>query len=86
VHLESIGLPLVGDPLYRRGRREIGRNDNLPAWAGFKRQALHACRLGLRHPASGEDVHWFRKPPQDMRDLMKALGLPRADRYLKVFA
>jgi 23S rRNA pseudouridine1911/1915/1917 synthase len=86
VHLESIGLPLVGDPLYRRGRREIGRNDNLPAWAAFKRQALHACHLGLRHPVSGEDVHWFRKPPQDMRDLMKALGLPRADRYLKVFA
>ena len=85
VHLESIGHPLVGDPLYRRGRREIGRNDNLPAWACFKRQALHACRLGLRHPATGMDVHWFRKPPQDMRDLMKALGLSRADRYVRVF-
>lgn len=86
VHLESIGHPLVGDPLYRRGRPVIGRNDNLPEWATFARQALHACRLGLRHPARGEDVHWFRKPPQDMRDLMKALGLPPADRYLKAFA
>lgn len=86
VHLESIGHPLVGDPVYRRGRPEIGRNDNLPSWAGFSRQALHACRLGLHHPVRGDDVHWFRKPPKDMRDLMKALGLPRADRYLKAFA
>ena len=86
VHLESIGHPLVGDPLYRRGRPVIGRNSDLPLWASFSRQALHACRLGLRHPVSGDDVHWFRKPPPDMRGLMKDLGLPRTDRYLRVFS
>jgi len=85
VHLEFLGHPLVGDPLYRRGRPALARTADAPAWAAFARQALHACRLGLTHPASGEAVHWFRPPPADMCALMKALGMGRTDRPLKVF-
>jgi 23S rRNA pseudouridine1911/1915/1917 synthase len=46
VHLAHIGHPVIGDPLYG-GRRKI---------VGFDadHQALHAFRLGFRHPASGE--------------------------------
>lgn len=71
VHLESIGLPLVGDPVYRRGRPAARRDD---AWATFARQALHACRLELSHPRSGRRRAWFRPPPADMLALMAALG------------
>ena len=73
VHLESIGLPLVGDPVYRRGRPSIARSET-SLWARFDRQALHACRLGLVHPATGEPVHWFKEPPQDMQQLMLSIG------------
>jgi len=69
VHLESIGLPLVGDPVYRRGRPPV-----TGVAAQFERQALHACRLGLVHPRSGESLQWFKEPPSDMRELMQALG------------
>jgi 23S rRNA pseudouridine1911/1915/1917 synthase len=73
VHLESIGLPLVGDPVYRRGR-PASASTAATNPARFGRQALHACRLGLVHPRSGAPLHWFRDPPADMQGLMVALG------------
>jgi 23S rRNA pseudouridine1911/1915/1917 synthase len=85
VHLEYLGHPLVGDPLYRRGRPVVPRMPEMPVWAGFARQALHACRLGLRHPADGQPMQWFRAPPADLRELMKSLGMGRTDRPRKVF-
>lgn len=80
VHLEFLGHPLVGDPVYRKGRAAVPRSAEAPAWVQFERQALHACRLGLRHPATGGAVAWFRAPPPDMRTLMKSLGFGRTDR------
>ncbi len=55
VHMQSIGHPLVGDPVY--GYR------NLPAACpaaavAFGRQALHAETLGLVHPATGVAMRW----------------------------
>ncbi|MGE0800070.1 MAG: RluA family pseudouridine synthase [Lautropia sp.] len=64
VHLASIGHPLVGDTTYG-GRPH----------AGFERQALHAWRLTLQHPASGS-VQSFDAPlPADLRSLADALSL-----------
>jgi len=85
VHLEHLGHPLVGDPLYRRGRPSPAGDAPSPSWAGFARQALHACRLGLLHPASGVPMQWFRAPPADLRSLMKALGFGRSDRPRAAF-
>jgi 23S rRNA pseudouridine1911/1915/1917 synthase len=83
VHLEFLGHPLVGDPVYRRGRTAPDRRDDAPLWSVFARQALHACKLGLSHPASGDPAQWFRAPPADMRALMKSLGFGRTDRPLR---
>ena len=69
VHLQSIGHPLVGDPVYRAGRGAA-----LGPLASFKRQALHAFRLGLVHPSSGEAMQWEAPPPEDLRDLLGVLG------------
>ncbi len=88
VHLESIGHPLVGDPVYRKAAPGLPmrrgpaqtRDADLPAWARFDRQALHACRLALDHPARGERMAWFGAPPPDMRALMRALGLRDVER------
>jgi len=69
VHLQSIGHPLVGDPVYRAGRGAAPG-----PLASFKRQALHAFRLGLVHPSSGEAMQWEAPPPEDLRDLLGVLG------------
>ncbi|MDZ7653373.1 MAG: RluA family pseudouridine synthase [Burkholderiaceae bacterium] len=85
VHLEHLGHPLVGDPVYRRGRPGAPQAAQAPAWARFERQALHACQLGLQHPSSGRAMHWFRPPPADLRGLMHALGFGRTDRPRAAF-
>ncbi len=69
VHLSHIGHSLLGDPLYKPRHKR-------PALPGdFARQALHAWRLGLRHPEDDRSMHWQAPMPDDMRDLMTALGL-----------
>jgi len=77
VHLEHLGHPLVGDPVYRR---RLPSPDARSLWRSFPRQALHACRLGLVHPATEQPMQWFRAPPPDMADLMQALGFGPIDR------
>ena len=67
VHLQSLGHPLVGDPVYGRKRSA----DAL--LAKFSRQALHATRLEFLHPLSNESVAWEVPPPADMRALLTAL-------------
>jgi 23S rRNA pseudouridine1911/1915/1917 synthase len=83
VHLEHIGHPLVGDPVYRRGLP--GRIEDARAWRGFTRQALHASRLGLIHPATGRPATWFRAPPLDLAGLMTRLGFGPLDAPSTVF-
>jgi 23S rRNA pseudouridine1911/1915/1917 synthase len=40
---------------------------------GFPRQALHAIRLTLLHPGSGEEMSWETPLPEDMRQLLAVL-------------
>jgi 23S rRNA pseudouridine1911/1915/1917 synthase len=67
VHLQALGHPLVGDPVYGKKQRSANA-----AIAGFPRQALHAERLELEHPASGKKVAWHASLPVDMRELIAA--------------
>ncbi len=68
VHLQSIGHPLVGDPVY--GLRRPTGVDGVPE---FRRQALHAERLALLHPESGEPMKWFAPVPADLAMLIERL-------------
>lgn len=75
IHMASEKHPLVGDPVYG-GRLAIpaGTSPALEAMLrGFNRQALHARRLGLVHPASGEVMDWQVPPPADMQALIAVL-------------
>jgi 23S rRNA pseudouridine1911/1915/1917 synthase len=65
VHMQSLGHPLVGDPLYR-GRGGAGR-------ARLARQALHAARLEFLHPASGARRSFAAPLPEDFRALLDSL-------------
>jgi 23S rRNA pseudouridine1911/1915/1917 synthase len=71
VHLQSLGHPLVGDPVYGKSRRSA-----LDLLNAFKRQALHAERLSLQHPDSGETVTWQVDPPEDFANLLAILRSP----------
>jgi len=75
VHMAHIRHPLVGDPLYGgRLRLPKGTTDELrDALAAFQRQALHARKLTLEHPQTGEILSWEVPMPEDMTDLLAAL-------------
>ncbi|MCM1280787.1 MAG: RluA family pseudouridine synthase [Alistipes senegalensis] len=65
VHMQAEGFPLVGDPLYGPSRQA----------AVFGRQALHAEKLGLDHPASGLPCEWQVPLPDDFAGLLEAAGI-----------
>jgi 23S rRNA pseudouridine1911/1915/1917 synthase len=54
VHLEAIGLPVCGDPVY-----------GVPDLA-LARQFLHAARLAFRHPFTGEELDLSSPLPPDL--------------------
>ena len=65
VHMSSIGLPVAGDELY-------GRNTGFP---GVTRQQLHAWKLALPHPESGEMMEFTAPVPGDMQTLLGKLNV-----------
>lgn len=63
VHMAHIGHPLLADALY----------GGAPA-AGMQRQALHAWRLGFRHPVTGLALEFQAPLPADMRSALADWG------------
>jgi len=75
VHMAHIGHALVGDPVYgRASRRRRGMSDELASLLReFPRQALHALRLELAHPGSGERLEFTSPLPPDFLGLLESL-------------
>ena len=73
VHLESLGFPLLGDPVYRKKTPGVAKS------LSFERQALHAFALNLQHPVTNELSSWFRLPPADLMVLLTQVGMTEAD-------
>ncbi len=67
VHMQSLGHPLIGDPVYRSRRPGDPRTPQL------HRQALHAVRLEFSHPVSGAHRCFSAPLPQDLRSLLDSL-------------
>lgn len=76
VHMMHIRHPLLGDPVYGgRFKKPAGASlELIEAIRSFPRQALHARRLELLHPRSGELLSWEAPVPDDMRNLLAALA------------
>ena len=75
VHMAYIKYPLVGDQSYG-GRFQMLANcsEHLEeVLRNFKRQALHATKLGLQHPETDEYCEWELPMPEDMEILIKAI-------------
>jgi 23S rRNA pseudouridine1911/1915/1917 synthase len=76
VHLAARGWPIVGDPTYGEPRWSQISDPALAATLrAFPRQALHAWRLGLTHPIAHERLVIEAPVPEDMEELMMAVGL-----------
>ena len=75
VHMREIGCPLVGDPVYGRGRKTTPKGAPEAAIA-FPRQALHAYFLGFTHPLSLRTLGFRSNFPNDIRRLLDSFGKP----------
>ncbi|TDJ48063.1 MAG: 23S rRNA pseudouridine(1911/1915/1917) synthase RluD [Gammaproteobacteria bacterium] len=76
VHMAHRRHPLVGDPAYG-GRLKIpgGGGDALGnALRALHRQALHACRIGFRHPTDARQLQFQSALPADLTALLDALA------------
>jgi len=79
VHMAHAGFPLLGDPVYGGRRRQLAEAgpELAETLKNFRRQALHAAKLGLTHPVTGEQMLWEAPMPAD---LIQLLDLLRKDR------
>jgi 23S rRNA pseudouridine1911/1915/1917 synthase len=69
VHMQHLGFSLVGETTY--GKQHLA--------SAFHRQALHARRLGLTHPDSGEHCEWVVPLPADFAGLVESAGIPEPE-------
>ena len=78
VHLAHCGHALIGDPTYgglrKMSPKTVGEA-GVTAVAEFPRQALHAASLGFEHPVTGDFMAFEADLPDDMRELIAALGV-----------
>jgi len=75
VHMASLGFPLLGDPVYG-GRLRIPKamdEELIDFLRSFNRQALHAGRLTLTHPATQKEMSWKVPMADDMFALIDVL-------------
>lgn len=70
VHLSSVGLPLLGDPVYGRARAGA---PSARAVFGLERPALHALVLGFDHPRTGARMRFEAPPPADFARALATL-------------
>ncbi len=76
LHLSHIRYPIVGDRVYG-GRALLPRGatqELVDALRIFKRQALHAAKLGFAHPVSGKPIECEAPLPEDMASLLATLA------------
>lgn len=66
VHMAYIKHPCVGDPVYGAGR--------VKADLGLERQFLHAYRLSLEHPVTGEQLFFLDAPTEDLAQRLQAIS------------
>lgn len=65
VHMKHRGTPVLGDPVYG--------NPSYNAKLGIERQMLHAYKLRLPHPISGQQLEFTAEIPADMERVMKQI-------------
>jgi 23S rRNA pseudouridine1911/1915/1917 synthase len=88
VHLAHIGCPVLCDKLY--GGRSVITRDELWRWDSFpaevrvilNRQALHAHRIKLAHPATGQPIEFTAPLPADLQGVLDELRQAKSNRRI----
>lgn len=63
VHMAYINHPVVGDPVYSKGKNEFG----------LDKQMLHAYKLGFSHPSTGEHMEFQIDLPEYFKNILNTL-------------
>ncbi|CAK7021618.1 RNA pseudouridine synthase [Tissierella sp. P1] len=63
VHMAYINHPVVGDPVYSKGKNEFG----------LDKQMLHAYKLGFSHPSTGEHMEFQIDLPEYFKNILDTL-------------
>lgn len=63
VHAKHLGHPVAGDPVYGYKKQKLKTDGQL----------LHACRLQLTHPTTGEEMTFFAPLPQAFKEILDKL-------------
>lgn len=74
VHMAYIKHPVAGDAVYGQSKPKLSLNG----------QALHACKLILKHPRTGEQLEFFAPPPEHFLKAMKLAGFNGAPEWEKI--
>lgn len=74
VHMQAIGYPIVGDPIYGVIIPELALN----------RQFLHATSLSFDHPITGEEQSFVSPLPPDLNRVLASIGSPSSTGYSSV--
>jgi 23S rRNA pseudouridine1911/1915/1917 synthase len=67
VHMRHLGHPLIGDKMYTL--EKYAEAACLLPEGNIQRQALHAYKLGFRHPGTREQVEFTAPLPEDLINL-----------------
>lgn len=76
VHMNSLGHPVIGDPLYggsAKNRLSKAPESAKHTFSAFKRQALHAYLIGFIHPITLEKVRFSIELSRDINKLCQIL-------------
>ena len=81
-HLQSLGISIVCDPLYSGNQHPVLLSEIKKRWNGdenaerplLSRLALHAYKLTLTHPKTGEEVTFTAPYPKDMEATRRQLS------------
>ena len=79
VHLDHIGHPVFGDPVYNGGDKRLKgisplyRSKAATLLKGVERQMLHARQLVFSHPTTGAEMSFEKEPPEDMQEVLRQL-------------
>ena len=67
VHMSEMGFPVIGDKIYGKKRLEMKDSP--------ERHILHAWRLRIDHPATGEPMTFTAPIPDDMLSILDKFGI-----------
>ncbi len=76
VHLDYISHPILGDPLYGQGYKtrinKLEPNIKFLVEKHGNTQALHAYKLGFKHPITNENLIFETDPPENMKKIIES--------------